>query len=65
MTTSSEDRDNVVHLPSKPLAHKCPQCGAAAGLPCRLNSGRKSKTLHVDRKLVAIFAVPAPASSRP
>ena len=58
MTTASAANDNVAHLKGKPLAHKCPQCGAAAGLPCRLDSGRKSKTFHVDRKLVAIFAGP-------
>ena len=65
MTTNTEDSENVAHLPSRPLAHKCPQSGAAAGLPCRLDSGRKSKTFHVDRKLVAIFATlaSAPASS--
>ena len=61
MTTNTEDSENVAHLPSRPLAHKCPQCGADAGLPCRLGSGRKSKSFHVDRKLVAIFAAPARA----
>lgn len=28
------------------LLHKCPQCGAEQGAPCRYPSGRKAKQMH-------------------